>query len=112
MSVDGRALDHLRSLPVPSGIPGSIRFPDYEGLSIAAIPNLVRAAFGMPAPQSALVEAVAPQALQRVLLVIIDGLGFHRARRFLDANRDSALARVAHRGALVPITSVFPSTTV
>jgi hypothetical protein len=112
MSIEGRALDRLRSLPVPSGIPGSIRFPDYEGLSIVAIPDLVRAAFGMPAPQSALVEAVAPQAFQRVLLVIVDGLGFHRARRFLDANRDSALARVAQRGALVPITSVFPSTTV
>ena len=112
MSMNGRAWTVFGPSPFLPAFPRSIRFPDYEGLSIVAIPDLVRAAFGIPTPQGALVEAVAPQAFQRVLLVIVDGLGFHRARRFLDADRDSALARVAQRGALVPITTVFPSTTV
>ncbi len=112
MSKNETGLDRLRSRPTPAGIPSAVRFPDYAGMSITAIPDLVCSALGLPTAPGALVEAAALEAFDRVLLVIVDGLGFHRAARFLDGARDSALAHIAKTGSLRPITTVFPSTTV
>ncbi len=112
MSVKGIDLDRLRSRPTLTGIPNAVRFPDYTGLSITAVPDLARSALGLSTAPGALVETVAPEAFDRVLLVIVDGLGFHRTARFLDGARDSALARIAKTGSLRPITTVFPTTTV
>ncbi|MDD5646149.1 MAG: alkaline phosphatase family protein [Candidatus Bipolaricaulis sp.] len=112
MSVRTDVLDQLRSRPTLAGIPDPIRFPDYAGFSIVAIADLVRAALGLSASPGALVEALAPQRFERVVLIILDGLGFHRTERFCNDVRDSAFARIAASGDLLPITSVFPSTTV
>ncbi len=112
MSVRADLLDRLRSCPTPAGVPGEIRFPDYAGFSIVALADLVRAALGVSTAPGPLVEAVAPQRFDRVVLIILDGLGFHRTERFCREAHDSALARIAASGDLLPITSVFPSTTV
>jgi len=49
--------------------------------------------------------------VQSVVLVILDAVGYLHLQRTL-AEEDSALRRLAQAGRLVPLTSVFPSTTV
>lgn len=84
--------------------------PDYNGLSIAKIPDLVFASLGLEAPPGRLRATVSPPHVDRVLLVILDGLGYSRFIQLAELDPD--LHALASTGLSIPITTVFPSTTV
>jgi hypothetical protein len=96
----------------PQGLPDTAVLPDYDGLSITKIPDLVRAVLGLPVDVGGLVEAVDPPRFDRVLLLILDGFGFRRMEQLWDDYPDLELRRLASSGSLHRLTSVFPSTTV
>ena len=105
---------HLRTLTLP-GIPsGRTVVPDYPGYSICGVPGLVRALLGLGegTPLSSAVAERIPDSYSKVILFILDGLGFGRLLELLDHYPDLYLASLIERGAFLPITSVFPSTTV
>jgi predicted AlkP superfamily pyrophosphatase or phosphodiesterase len=101
-------------LPDPSGA-GTV-LPSRDGRSIAAVPRLIEAAFGARAiaddPLSTAWPSRAPLPARRVLLLIIDGLGYLRLRALMDEFPDLYLGQLAERGHLLPLTAVCPATTV
>ena len=106
----------LRSRALPGLPPGEAVIPDYDGYSICAIPELVRSRFtAEEARGSRLQEACAGiygRGAERVVLLIIDGLGYAHLCGLLERFPDLYLHRLIERGVLLPVTSVFPATTV
>lgn len=105
----------LRDRPAPD-LPDHFVLPDYGGLSIANIaPTIVRL-FGLepdgtspPLPQyiwSDLTERV-----ECVVLLLLDAVGYLQFKEHI-ADQTTLFSRLARRGRLFPLTSVFPSTTV
>ena len=105
----------LRSRHAPE-LPAHFVLPDYGGLSIANIAPTIARLFGLkpdghgPAlPQyiwSDLTEGV-----ECVVLLLLDAVGYLQFRQHIAAET-SPFSRLARRGRLFPLTSVFPSTTV
>ncbi len=90
--------------------------PHYEGLSIANIPATIAALLGadLPGALPALPEQVWADwlpGLRRVVLVILDALGYRMLQRMSVSGEGQALSALARAGRLIPLTSVFPSTT-
>jgi hypothetical protein len=102
----------LLSRRVPDGFPPEAVLPDYGGYSIDAIPNLIGHAFGLDSGTSVLSEAIELAPYDCVIFVILDGLGYQKACSLFDEFPDLALRRLGQQGVFLPITSVFPSTTV
>jgi predicted AlkP superfamily pyrophosphatase or phosphodiesterase len=88
-------------------------FPDYPRLSLKNLLPQIAAIFGVGSlncstlPNDCLAEI---QGIKRVILVVLDGLGYNRLLFHLD-NHNSTFAELAEKGVLKPITTVFPSTT-
>jgi hypothetical protein len=90
--------------------------PHYDGLSIANLPATVAALLGVELP-----GALPPlpddlwrdwqPGLSRVVLVVLDALGYRMLQRMQAAGEGQAFSRLAAAGRQVPLTSVFPSTT-
>jgi hypothetical protein len=80
--------------------------PDYGGGSIANLMCSIAAAFGVPHAACPPLRDALPALARRshLVLVVVDGLGYHHLMRGAAA---STLARHAQRS----LTSVFPSTT-
>jgi predicted AlkP superfamily pyrophosphatase or phosphodiesterase len=117
--MDARSIEQtLLELPLPGMLPPSEGWvlPDYEGLSIANLPATVAALLGgdlpdaRPALPSALWADWAPN-LRRVVLVILDALGYRMLQGMWAAGEGQVLSELAEVGRMVPLTSVFPSTT-
>jgi len=100
------------SRPRPTGFPAAAVLPDHGGLSIAGIPELIWQAMSRTAETTPLGRAVAPASATRVVLLVIDGLGFRAFERMAAKGALPVLRGLTERGAFFPITSVFPSTTV
>ncbi len=89
--------------------------PNYGGRSIVNVPaSIVKILGGKihtpPLDSSILKEFSA--GVQRIVLVIADAIGYQQMNDALDANPQNGFHKLLQRGAnLVPITSVFPSTT-
>ena len=90
--------------------------PHYDGLSIANLPATIAALLGgnlpgalPPLPQDLWDEWV--PGLRRVVLVILDALGYRMLQRMWATGAGQAFSDLAEAGRLIPITSVFPSTT-
>jgi len=90
--------------------------PHYGGYSIANLPATIARMLGVelagaapPLPEQLWAD-LAP-GVRRVVMVVLDAVGYLHLQRIL-AEEDSALRRLAQAGRLVPLTSVFPSTTV
>jgi len=90
--------------------------PAYEGHSIANIGPTVESILGVaskgasPALPSALWEPHADD-VACVILVVLDAVGYRQLDRFL-CTEESAFSKLRDAGTLIPLTSVFPSTTV
>jgi len=112
--------ERLRARSLP-GLEGALIgtgwvMPNYEGLGIANLPATIAALFGRELP-----GACPPlerelwvrwrEGLRRIVLVLIDALGYLQLCEAMDACADLVLHRLAEAGTLVPITSTFPSTT-
>ena len=83
--------------------------PDYERLSVKNILPQIEAAFGGSANVSqSLVGDFS--GVDKVILLIFDGLGYNRLLHHLEGHDGTFLA-LAENGALKPLTTVFPSTT-
>jgi len=97
-------------------LPSTFVMPHYGGYSIANLPPTVARLLGVEMQDAApplaeeLWAGLAP-GVRRVVLVVLDALGYLHLRRAL-AEEESALGNLAQAGRLFPLTTVFPSTTV
>lgn len=128
MNTPGKIEARIRRkrLPGLANLPdGEFVMPCYDGLSIANVPATVAVMLGitprrgdaLPSPlggASPLIEELwsdlAP-GLRRVVLVILDAVGYLAFRAALAEDENLAFNRLIEAGRLVPLTSVFPSTT-
>ena len=95
--------------------PSMFVLPDYDGLSIANVSTSVAQVFGAqtdrPPLEPAILEPFLP-GVRQVVLVMVDALSYQTLRQALAANRRNGFNRLLRAGGrLVPVTSVFPSTT-
>jgi hypothetical protein len=111
---------HLRrnSAPAlfPGASPGLFVLPDYGGRSLASVPATIAQLLGTP------LQGIAPpldgiywrdlsSGIERVVLVLLDALGYLPFTRWVAEQPASVWGRLIQRGILMPMTSVFPSTT-
>jgi type I phosphodiesterase/nucleotide pyrophosphatase len=96
-------------------LPPEFVAPNYGGCSIVNVPaSIVRLFGGLLSTASLDPAFIKPLAadVRRVVLVVIDALGYQRFRDTLTANPDNGFhALLRNGGQLAPLTSVFPSTT-
>ncbi len=89
--------------------------PQYAGGSIANLTVSVAQAFDALTARTPLAaDFLQPlwAGVQRVVLVVVDALGYETFRRALKANRRNGFNRLLQDGGqLIPLTSVFPTTT-
>ncbi|MBN1659446.1 MAG: alkaline phosphatase family protein [Anaerolineae bacterium] len=110
-----------RALPDPLPPGEGWVMPHYRGLSIANVPATVATLLTGEDPHSVLPGSLPPlpealwsgwrDGLRRVILITLDALGYRLLEKVWAAGGEDTFARLAHSGHLVPITSVFPSTT-
>lgn len=90
-------------------------YPDYGGGSILNLPSTVSRAFGLPEIGAPALQAEILSRIggpyQRVVLVLVDALAFHRLRAWMQEPEFAVWKQVADTGLLAPLTSVSPSTT-
>jgi hypothetical protein len=99
------------------GLPvGKAVIPDYSGYCIAAVPGLIQSLFGRGGAGGEFLEQVlvdvCPKRVDRVVFLILDGVGYVQLRELLARFPDLYLHRLIEQGRLLPLTSVFPPTTV
>jgi hypothetical protein len=100
---------------VKLGLPPEFVLPDY-GRSIANLPATLAALLGanlpgaLPALPAAWWEPLAPGA-KRVVLLVLDAVGWLRFRQYLAEEGGSVFRRLVGQGCLLPISSIFPGTT-
>jgi len=98
-------------------LPEEFILPHYGGYSIANLPATMAGLLGVELadaapPLPAHIWADMATGVRRIVMVILDAVGYlHLQRLLAEAEEDSALRRLAQAGQLVPLTSVFPSTT-
>jgi hypothetical protein len=111
---------HLRAHTLPQiqdRLPdGEFVLPHYDGLGIANLPATIAGLFGAKLPGTCppLQEDLWADwcdGLQRVVLVVIDALGYLQLRSAMAADDELVFHQLAQAGRLLPITSTFPSTT-
>ncbi len=103
---------HLRSHEVP-GLPRTKGvLPDYAGFSICGIPGFIRALFGESPERIDAFKPLIPDPLpERVVLLVIDGMGYLHLQDLLDRFPDLFLHELIRSGSLIPLTSTVPATT-
>jgi hypothetical protein len=96
-------------------------FPHYGGFSIANLPATIARLLGAELEHGGTQARLEPPirrdawggfagGVRCVVFVILDAVGYIHFRRLLDSD-DTLFGRLAQGGTLVPLTSVFPSTT-
>jgi len=93
--------------------------PAYQGYSILNIPASLCSLLGVPAMQADIgaaplsSEILSPlnSGYQRVVLVLMDALAFHRLERWMQDGTAPIWNQLARDGLLSPLTSIVPSTT-
>ncbi len=117
--MDTQALLHELQHPnLPlAGLPEGSIWPRYDGLSVGNLPATVGSLLGVTPPagtlpplRAGLLDDLA-DGVRRVVLVLVDGLGWLRLQALLAEYPQMALRRLSERGHLLPLTSLFPSTT-
>ena len=95
---------------------GEFVMPHYQGLGIANLPATIAALLGAELPGACPplerdLWAGWQDGLRRVVLVVLDALGYLQLQAAMAGNPDLIFHRLAQAGRLAPITSTFPSTT-
>jgi hypothetical protein len=109
---------HHRLSGLEGHLPEEFILPYYDGYSITNIAATIAQLLGID-----LTDAVPPlpahlwtdmaSGVRRIVLVILDAVGYLHFQRILaEFKKNSAFYRLTQAGRLVPLTSVFPSTTV
>ena len=97
----------------PLGQGQSVVFPDYEGYCISNIPSLIGSILGLPGDSSPINKLGSPFGeYERVIFLVLDGFGYRKAQSLFEEFPSSALRALGQSGCQVPLTSVYPSTTV
>lgn len=86
-------------------------FPDYEGYCFANIPHTVASLLGVETGRTLPDDVLAgvTDEFERVLVVLVDGLGFRQWRR--ERDHHALLDRLRSAARVTPLTSVYPSET-
>jgi hypothetical protein len=105
-----------RSLPGQHASLDEFVMPSYDGWGIANVPATLAALFGASLPASCppLQQELWSgwsDGLQRVVLIVVDALGYLQLRSAMEADEGLVFHELVEAGRLVPITSLFPSTT-
>ena len=110
----------LRSRKAPALLPpdldGEFILPEYQGHSLVNVPATLGELLGTPlmgiSPplDKAYWGQMAP-GVRRVILVLLDALGYLQLGQMLRVDPGCVWLRLAQRGALLPMTSIYPSTT-
>ncbi len=115
--IERRLLAH-RLPGLADSLPPEFVYPNYDAYSIANVPATVARLLGVeldgtaPPLDPALWEDLA-DGVRRVILVVLDAVGYRQLQRALDRpDSPPVLRRLEEAGRLAPITSIFPSTTV
>ncbi len=97
-------------------LPAEFVWPRYEGWSVGNLPATIAGLLGVeltgmlppldPAALAGMVEGV-----RRVVLVVVDALGWEQLSRAMQRHPDLPFHRLSAQGRLFPITTLFPSTT-
>lgn len=100
----------------PEGTAGEFVLPEYACHSLANIAatmgELLQAPLkGVSPPLDEAYWGVFRQDTCRVVLVLLDALGYLQLRQMLGRDPDCAWGRLAGQGLLLPMTSIVPSTT-
>jgi predicted AlkP superfamily pyrophosphatase or phosphodiesterase len=108
----------LLERPLPDLLPPEEGWvlPHYQGLSIANLPATIAALLGTDLPGAL---PPLPQALwadwrpglRRIVLIILDALGYRLLQGMQAAGEGRPFTRLAEAGRRIPLTSVLPSTT-
>lgn len=98
--------------------------PHYDGLSIANLPATITTLLGgrHSAPSGQVLPGALPTlprelwvdwapGLRRVVLIVLDALGYRMLQGMLASGEGRTFFDLAEAGLMVPLTSVFPSTT-
>jgi len=103
----------LLTRPNPARWGPAAILPDYGRYSIADLPAMVERLFRLADPRVPLAK-VADQLPEydRVVFLLVDGLGYRKLESLFDRFPDLATRSLAKAGLYFPITSVFPATTV
>ncbi len=102
----------LRAHRLPGIDKDKIVVPDYGGHSICGIPNFIHTLFEGQIDRAAAFAPLLPDPLpDKVLLLLLDGLGYLHLRDLLAAFPNLFLHRLIEEGTFIPLTSTFPSTT-
>ncbi len=90
-------------------------YPHYQGRSILNIPGSVCRLLGAPeiaAPGlEAQIQALLGEEARQVIVILVDALSLSRLQRWMADGTAPVWQKAAEAGALLPLTSVTPSTT-
>jgi len=105
----------LRSASLPGLPKEKLVIPDYQGFCIDAIPDLACSLYGLSSTRAPLLNSelssLIDSGFKKVVLFVIDGLGYLYLCDLLDRFEDLYLHRLIRDGSFLPLTSVFPATT-
>jgi len=91
---------------------GEFVLPHYQRYSLVNLANTVLARFGLPTCHPPLPEELLPnKEARKIVLLLIDSLGYLQLLSFLKRCKGSFLSALIAQGGLIPLSSVFPSTT-
>jgi len=116
MKINDDHLKTIRAHRIPAlNLPNDFIVPNYGGRSIVNVPASIAKIFGVnmrtAALDATLIEKYAAN-VKRIVLVIVDALGYRRCLDALDSNASNGFNALFKLGAqIAPITSVFPSST-
>ncbi|TFH07635.1 MAG: alkaline phosphatase family protein [Candidatus Atribacteria bacterium] len=100
-----------RENPLGQGL--SVVFPDYAGYCISKVPALIGSILGASNGSAPITKLGDPfRSYSRIVFLVLDGLGYRKAQALFREYPDSALRGLGEAGCQVPLTSVYPSTTV
>lgn len=113
------SLEHDLRTYRPAGLehlPADFVWPRYEGLSVGNLAATMAGALGatlpgaLPPLRADLLDGML-DGVRRVVLVVIDALGWEQLRWVMDNDAASPFHRLAAQGRLLPLTTVTLSTT-
>jgi hypothetical protein len=111
-----QAMEKISSHRFP-GLPlgEDLVMPHYDGLSLVNLTSTVSQLLGAPAfgqpPLDDMLDAELGGPYNKVILLLVDALGYHLFRQMLAPERDLVWGRYFEQGVFTPITSICPSTT-